>query len=95
MIDLVFRNQELSYKVSIEAGGWEVIKKYVHLGLGISIVSGVCLTGDQSLYQFPLGKYFPERSYGIVLKRDQLLSPQAKLFVDCMDPELLKKEQQK
>ena len=44
IVELVFEQHNLRFKVSLEAGGWEVIKKYVELDLGISIVTDVCLT---------------------------------------------------
>jgi DNA-binding transcriptional LysR family regulator len=85
MVDLVFRQQDLTYKVTLEAGGWEVIKTYVELGLGISIVTDVCLTGDERLGRVPLEQYFPRRSYGIVLRRGKFLSPQTKKFQEILD----------
>jgi DNA-binding transcriptional LysR family regulator len=85
MVDLVFRQHQLGYKVTLEAGGWEVIKKYVELGLGISIVTDVCLTGEDHLACIPLEQYFPKRSYGIVLRRGKFLSPQAKRFIEVVD----------
>jgi DNA-binding transcriptional LysR family regulator len=84
-VDLVFRQHNLPYKVAMEAGGWEVIKKYVELGLGISIVTDVCLTGQERLAAIPLEHYFPKRSYGIVLRRGKFLSPQAKRFLEVLD----------
>jgi DNA-binding transcriptional LysR family regulator len=85
MVDLVFRQHQLGYQVTLEAGGWEVIKKYVELGLGISIVTDVCLTGEDRLACIPLEQYFPKRSYGIVLRRGKFLSPQAKRFIEVVD----------
>jgi DNA-binding transcriptional LysR family regulator len=85
MVDLVFTQHNASYQVALEAGGWEVIKKYVELGLGISIVTDVCLTGEEAVARVPLDEYFPTRSYGIVLRRGKFLSPQAKRFLDIMD----------
>ena len=84
-VDLVFRQHNLDYKVALEAGGWEVIKKYVELGLAISIVTDLCLTGQESLVSIPMDKYFPKRSYGIVLRRGKFLTPQSKRFVDVLD----------
>ncbi|MEN8177888.1 MAG: LysR family transcriptional regulator [Pseudomonadota bacterium] len=84
MVDLVFNQHNASYKVTLEAGGWEVIKKYVELGLGISIVTDVCLTGEEQIAKLPLGEYFPDRSYGIVLRRGKFLSPQAKRFLEIV-----------
>lgn len=62
-----------------------MIKKYVELGLGISIVTDVCLTGDENLGTIPLGQYFPKRSYGIVQRRGKFLSPQTKCFMRTLD----------
>lgn len=85
MVDLVFRQHELKFKAGLEAGGWEVIKKYVELGMGISIVTDVCLTGEEKLVKIPLNEYFPKRTYGIVLRRGKYLSPQAKRFIGMME----------
>jgi DNA-binding transcriptional LysR family regulator len=84
VVDLVFRQHNLDYKVTLEAGGWEVIKKYVERGLGVSIVSSICLTENDRLSVRPLGRYFPGRSYGVVLRRGKFLSPAAKRFIDLM-----------
>jgi DNA-binding transcriptional LysR family regulator len=84
IVDLVFRRNNLNYQVTLEAGGWEVIKKYVELGMGISIVTDVCLTGHDNLACIPLERYFPKRTYGIVLRRGKFLSPQAKRFLDVV-----------
>jgi DNA-binding transcriptional LysR family regulator len=84
VVDVVFRQHNLDYTVTLEAGGWEVIKKYVEQGLGVSIVSAICLTDTEELAVRPLGKYFPSRSYGVVLRRGKFLSPAAKRFIDMM-----------
>ncbi len=92
MVDLVFNQHDVKYTVTLEAGGWEVIKKYVMLGLGISIVTDICLTGKDALARIPLDKYFPKRSYGLVLRRGKFLSPQAKRFIEMMDPQFFRQE---
>lgn len=85
LVDLVFRQHGLGYRVTLEAGGWEVIKKYVELGLGISIVTDVCLTGGERLSRVPLEQHFPQRSYGLVLRRGKFLSPQTKRFQEIVE----------
>ncbi len=87
IVDLVFRQHGLSYKVVLEAGGWEVIKRFVELGLGVSIVTSICLTGRERLAAVALNDYFPQRSYGVVMRRGKQLSPQARRFVELMDPQ--------
>ncbi len=89
MVDLVFKQHNIDYHVTLEAGGWEVIKTYVALGLGISIVSSVCLTGDERVAVHSLGKYFPKRTYGLVQRRGKFLSPAARRFIELMDPDFL------
>jgi DNA-binding transcriptional LysR family regulator len=84
MVDLVFRQHDLPYHVTLEAGGWEVVKKYVALGLGVSIVTDLCLTGDEPLGRTSLMRFFPRRSYGIVLRRGRFLAPQAKRFQEIL-----------
>lgn len=86
IVDLVFQQHNLNYRVALEAGGWEVIKKYVELGMGISIVTGICITEHDKLARIPLDRYFPERSYGVVLRQGKFLSPQARKFIELMAP---------
>lgn len=95
MVDLTFRKHNVTYRVALEAGGWEVIKKYVELGLGISIVTDVCLTGTERVARIPLGKYFPKRSYGIVYRKGKFLSPQAKRFIEMMEATFAETEKTK
>jgi DNA-binding transcriptional LysR family regulator len=81
-VEMVFLQHRIPYEVRMEMGGWEVIKRYVELGLGISIVINVCLTGHEKLEVIPVKKYFPQRVYGIVKLKGRLLSPQARHFIE-------------
>lgn len=84
VVEFVFQKHNLNYRVKLEAGGWEVIKKYVKMGLGISIVTSICLSGDEQLTTIPLNRYFPKRTYGIVLRKGKYLSAPATAFLDLM-----------
>lgn len=90
LVDLVFQQNRVPYTVALEVGGWEVIKQYVAMGMGISIVTSICLTDAdrQRLAARSLGKYFPARSYGVVMRKGKYLSPQARAFVDLIQPDL-------
>jgi hypothetical protein len=35
--------------------------------------------------RIPLTKYFPQRSYGLVLRKGRFLSPQARRFMEIME----------
>jgi len=85
IVKYVFQQNNLTFSVTLEAGGWEVIKKYVELGLGISIVTDICMTGHEKLVSIPLSQYFPQRSYGLVLRRGRVTSPQARRFIELLE----------
>ncbi|NUO76815.1 LysR family transcriptional regulator [Lysobacter sp. 5GHs7-4] len=90
MVDLVFQQNRVPYTVALEVGGWEVIKQYVAMGLGISIVTAICLTdADRTrLAARSLADYFPSRSYGVVVRKGKYLSPQARAFTELIQPDL-------
>jgi DNA-binding transcriptional LysR family regulator len=90
LVDLVFQQRRVAYRVAIEVGGWEVIKQYVAMGLGISIVTGICLSEDDKarLAVRNMRRYFPQRSYGVVVRKGKYLSQHARGFVDLIKPGL-------
>ena len=90
LVDLVFQQRRVPYRVAIEVGGWEVIKQYVAMDMGISIVTGICITpeDEERLVVKNLRQYFPQRSYGVVMRKGKFLSPQARAFVDLIKPNL-------
>jgi DNA-binding transcriptional LysR family regulator len=81
VVEIVFAEHSLKYDIKLEVGGYDVIKKYVELGLGISIVMSHCLTGADHLHAVPLRRWFPKRTYGLVLRKGRALSPAAERFV--------------
>jgi DNA-binding transcriptional LysR family regulator len=82
MVDRVFQQHQVPFNVTLEVGGWEVIKRYVELDFGVSIVTGICLRNDDRLVAKNMSAYFPKRSYGIVMRRGKFLSQQARAFVE-------------
>ena len=86
MVEAVFQQHGVAYNVTLEAGGWEVIKKYVEMGLGISIVTDICLTGNEKLVRIPLDRFFAHRTYGVVLRRKKHLLAPARKFIEMMAP---------
>lgn len=87
LVKSVFQQYNIQYKVALEAGGWEVIKKYVEYGLGISIVTDICLEENDQLATIPVKEYFPTRSYGIVLRRGKFIPAQAKRLIELLAPD--------
>ncbi|SKA00203.1 LysR family transcriptional regulator [Novilysobacter spongiicola] len=94
LVDLVFQRARVPYTVALEVGGWEVIKQYVAMGMGISIVTAICLgEADRTrLAARSLASYFPRRSYGVVVRKGKYLSPQARAFTELIRPDLFTRE---
>jgi DNA-binding transcriptional LysR family regulator len=84
IVKMIFAQHSVSFNVALEAGGWEVIKRYVKLGMGVSIVTDVCITDidRKELAVIDISQYFPHRSYGIVTHKGRFLSAPAKRFID-------------
>ncbi|HYW75116.1 MAG TPA: LysR family transcriptional regulator [Gammaproteobacteria bacterium] len=89
MIDAMFRLAGVRYRVALETGGWDVIKRYVSLGLGCAIVSGVCLQPDDKLPGFRMDPWLAPRTYGIVVRRGKFLAPAPGRFIEMLKPEPL------
>lgn len=87
-VETVFADHSLQHDVKLEVGGYEVIKTYVKLGLGISIVMSHCLHGDEPLFVAPMQRYFPKRTYGLVLRRGGRVSAATEKFVQTICPGL-------
>ena len=90
LVDQVFQRHRIAYTVALEVGGWEVIKQYVAMGMGISIISAICLTESDRdrLAARSLSQWFPSRSYGVVVRKGKYLSPQARAFIELIQPDL-------
>ena len=61
------------------------------MGLGISIVTGICLTDEDRAHLAVrnMRRYFPQRSYGVVMRKGKYLSAEARAFIDLIRPGLL------
>lgn len=90
LVDAVFQRARVPYNVTLEVGGWDIVKQYVADGLGISIVTAICLTeaDRERLQARSLAGFFPSRSYGVIKRKGKYLSAHARAFVDLIRPEL-------
>jgi DNA-binding transcriptional LysR family regulator len=85
MVDRIFQQHKVPFKVALEVGGWEVIKRYVELDFGVSIVTGICLREGDHLVAKNMRSHFPQRSYGVVMRRGKHLKPQAQAFLEACE----------
>ena len=74
-------------EAAIEVGGWEVIKRYVESGLGISVIPTICISKNDRLSTIPLKEHFPSRSFGVFTRRDEFITPLARGFLQLMIPD--------
>ena len=76
----------LPFKVAFEVGTIEALKHYVQVGLGIAVVSGICLiesdAGKLDAIEIPK-EYAGTTTYGVVLRRDRYLSSALRHFLDA------------
>ncbi|MDN3518605.1 LysR family transcriptional regulator [Aquisalimonas lutea] len=86
LVNLVLQQHNIPYEVRLEVGGWEIMKAYVERGFGIGIASNICITGREDLVVKSLPSIFPRRTYGVMWRRGRFLSPQAKRFIELMQP---------
>jgi DNA-binding transcriptional LysR family regulator len=87
LIEGLFAERGLPLRVSLEAGGWETIKRYAGLGMGIGVVPDFCLEQtDRRLAVRKARHLFSKDTYGIVTKRGRELSPAARLLVSEIGP---------
>ncbi len=91
LVKSIFQQHNIEHRVILETGGWTVIKRYVEMGLGISIVTDVCLEESDRLAVLPVKEYFPARNYGIVLRRGKFIPAQAKRFVEILAPDFFRR----
>lgn len=69
--DEVAKSYGLKTKIEFEMANYEILKKFVKAGIGIAIVSDICLEGekDKDLVGNSLTEYFPGIIYGILVKK--------------------------
>jgi DNA-binding transcriptional LysR family regulator len=83
-LELALEQARLPYRVVLEAGGWEVVKRYVALGLGIGIVPAFCIQRGDRLGKRVVTDLFGSEVYGIATRLGRPLSPAATELANLM-----------
>ena len=83
------RQLGVEFKIAVETHGWGVIKSYVEIGLGISVVPDICVKESDRLSVIPLREYTEPQSFGFFARRGHPLSPAAARLIEIVDPNLL------
>lgn len=86
MLESEFKRRGLSYEVLVELDGMDIIKRYVALGMGISVGPRLAIEpeDEQMLGIVNLANLLPIEQAGILTLRGRTLSTPAQLFVQVM-----------
>jgi DNA-binding transcriptional LysR family regulator len=82
-IDKVFARHGLEPDVTMEVGGPVVLKEYVRIGLGITIISGLMISQSQDdvIQAMPATDIFGKLGYGVILRRGRYVSTAVREFM--------------
>jgi DNA-binding transcriptional LysR family regulator len=85
-----FAEEGLKLHVVLKLNNYDSVKKYVSLGLGVSILDDYALTpqDEKSLEIFKLDAHFDPRRYGLIMRKRKYLSPAAKAFARTIQPKI-------
>jgi DNA-binding transcriptional LysR family regulator len=83
-----FEAEQLDAQVVLEAGCWELIKRFVEGGLGVSIVNSICLSSGAhaNVEVRSLSDFFENVRYGVAVRQGKYLSSLAREFILTLAP---------
>ena len=81
LMEMLMRLHGVAAPVVTEADGWNAIKTCVAAGLGVAVVPALCLHERDRVWRIPFGRNLPPRRYGLLTRRDGLLSLSARRFM--------------
>jgi DNA-binding transcriptional LysR family regulator len=87
----IIKAHRLHTTIEFEMSDWEILKKFVKADIGVAIISNIILEGEHEseLMGRILTDYFPEMSYGILVKKGKRLHGAVKDFFKLMTEEKL------
>jgi DNA-binding transcriptional LysR family regulator len=85
-LDRKLRTHNPNLRVTVEAGNWEVVAKYVELGFGVSVLPGICENAKDNdrIYLRPSSDILWYSRYGILLKKGKYVSPAARALIKSL-----------
>ncbi|MCY4528269.1 MAG: LysR substrate-binding domain-containing protein [Chloroflexi bacterium] len=93
MLESEFKRRGLSYEVLVELDGMDIIKRYVALGMGISVGPRLAIEpeDERALGIVNLANLLPIEQAGILTLRGRTLSTPAEMFIQVMRDTLLRR----
>ena len=91
MLETEFRRRGLSYEIVVELDGMDMIKRYVALGMGISVGPRLAIEPEdrRELGVVSLANLLPVEQAGVVTLRGKSLSTPAQNFIETMRDTLI------
>jgi len=86
IIESKFMENGLNIHTHIEVNHFETIKRYVELGLGISIINSICLSESDNLRFriIPMDRFFKKRIYYLINRKGKYISPPAQKLIESV-----------
>ncbi len=81
----------LPLNIVVKVNNYEILKKLIDLGLGVSILYDFMITGkevEEKFDVFPLDQFFGERKFGLLFRRTRYVSPSVRAFVRAIKPDM-------
>jgi DNA-binding transcriptional LysR family regulator len=93
IVEDAFRKNNLRYEVVMEVDELENIKKYVERGIGVSIISTIAISDeDSNRFAFvDVTNYFGRIEFGLYVRKDKWVKNAMKQFLDLFSPDLYNK----
>jgi DNA-binding transcriptional LysR family regulator len=67
-VERALARARVPYRIGLEAGGWEIVKRYVALGFGVGIVPAYCVGRGDRLGSRTVSHLFGSEVYGIATR---------------------------
>lgn len=89
-VEEAFNRNNLSYEIVMEMDVAENIKKYVEIGIGLSVLSSLAITHEDRnrLFLFDINHLLGKTEYGIYFRKDKYITTAMKQFIKFFAPEL-------
>lgn len=67
----LIKSHGIQSSIEFEISDWEILKKFVKADIGVAIISNIIMEGEDQndLVEIKLTNYFPEMTYGAVIKK--------------------------
>ncbi|MFC1678799.1 LysR family transcriptional regulator [Elusimicrobiota bacterium] len=83
-----FAHQGLDCRLEMTVGGWDLVKHYVRMGLGLAVVPSFCIRPEdrKHLAVYPAPKDYPLGNYGIIYQKGRYFSRSALELISMLAP---------